>query len=76
MNAIPILVVLAATVLCAVVAIVLPDEDDDEQGSDTCISVANRRAILRRELTRGVDLPTWRSPKEIAEMQQSQGQRT
>lgn len=71
MNGIPILVVLAVTIVCAIVAVLLPDEDDDEPGSDTRISAATRRAIIRHELTRGVDLPRWRTPKEIADMQQT-----
>lgn len=41
---------------------------DAHDGDGAHISTAHRRALLRHEMTRGVDLPTWRTPKEIAEM--------
>lgn len=41
---------------------------DAHDGDRNHISTAHRRVVLRHELTRGVDLPTWRSPKEIAQM--------
>jgi len=41
---------------------------DEHDGDATHVSTACRRSALRHDSTRGVDLPTWRTPKEIEEM--------
>lgn len=43
-------------------------DTDAHDGDRDHITTAHRREILRYESTRGVDLPAWRTPKEIAQM--------
>lgn len=44
----------------------------DYDGDDSHVSTAWRKEQLRYLDTRGVDLPTWRTPKEIAQMRRAE----
>jgi len=44
----------------------------DRGSSYDTVSVSCRRAILRAEARRGVDLPTWRTPKEVQELRRQE----